>query len=149
MTGTTTPPVITVTISGDIDVATCDAMQVALEAGLGTGPVHLAADLSGVTFMDASGIGVLLAVRWLAIQAGGSLTLRAPSRAVTRLVGILGLGKVLPTVLQARDLGTVAVRPRSAAIFAGYLPGCGATCPRLERRQPGDPARGPAQEPGK
>jgi anti-anti-sigma factor len=89
------PPAVTVTISGEIDICTCEAMRDALAAGLGDGP-DLTADLSGVTFMDASGIGVLLAVRRLAAEAGGSLTLRAPSAAVRRVTGILGLDEVLP-----------------------------------------------------
>ena len=94
MSGTLTIPVVTVIIRGEIDIATCEAMRDALTAGFS--PVHLEADLSAVTFMDASGIGVLLATRAQAAEAGGSLTLRAPSRAVRRLTGILGLDEVLP-----------------------------------------------------
>jgi len=52
-------------------------MRDALATGLG--PVHLEVDMSAVTFIDASGIGVLLAARRLAVDAGGSLTVRAPS----------------------------------------------------------------------
>ena len=87
-----------VTISGEIDICTCEAMRDTLEAGLGNGPVELVADLSAVTFIDASGIRVLLEVRRQAAEAGGSLTLRAPSRAVRRVTGILGLDEVLPVV---------------------------------------------------
>ena len=70
-------------------------MRDALATGLG--PVHLEVDMSAVTFIDASGIGVLLAARRLAVDAGGSLTLRAPSWAVRRLTGVLGLDEVLVT----------------------------------------------------
>lgn len=97
MTGILIPPVVTVTISGEIDIATCQAMRDALAAGLGHGPVHLEVDMSTVTFMDASGIGVLLAAWRQAVDAGGSLTLRAPSRALRRLTGVLGLDEVLIT----------------------------------------------------
>ena len=87
-----------VTITGEIDIATCEAMRDALTAGLGGGPVDLVADLSGVTFMDASGIGVLLGVRKQVMEAGGSFTLRAPSRAVRKVIGICGLDAVLPAI---------------------------------------------------
>jgi anti-anti-sigma factor len=97
VTGILVPPVVTVTISGEIDIATCRAMRDALAAELGHGPVHLEVDMSTVTFMDASGIGVLLAARRQAVDAGGSLTLRAPSRATRRLTGVLGLDEVLVT----------------------------------------------------
>ena len=95
MTRILIPPVVTVTISGEIDIATCRAMREALATG--PSPAHLEVDMSAVTFMDASGIGVLLAARRLAVDAGGSLTLRAPSRAVRRVTGILGLDEVLLT----------------------------------------------------
>jgi anti-anti-sigma factor len=97
MPGTITTAVTTVTIAGEIDAATCGAMRDALTAGLGRSP-HLEANLSGVTFFGAAGIGVLLAVRRQALEAGGSLVLRAPSRPVRKLVSILGLSEVLPAV---------------------------------------------------
>jgi anti-sigma B factor antagonist len=97
VTGVLIPPVVTVSISGEIDIATCQAMRNALGAGIGRGPVHLEVDMSAVTFMDASGIGALLAARRQAVDAGGSLTLRAPSSAVRRLTGILELDEVLVT----------------------------------------------------
>ena len=93
MTGIPILPVVSVSISGEIDIATSRAMGDALEAG--PGPAHLEVDMSAVTFMDASGIGVLLAARQRAVDGGGSLTLRAPSWAVRRLTGVLGLDELL------------------------------------------------------
>ena len=95
MTGIPIPPVLTVTISGEIDIATCRAMRDALATG--PGQAHLEVDMSAVTFIDASGIGVLLAARREAVEAGGSLILRAPSWAVRRVTGVLGLDEVLLT----------------------------------------------------
>ncbi len=95
MTGIPILPVVSVTISGEIDIATSPAMGDALAAG--RGPAHLEVNMSAVTFMDASGIGVLLAARQRAVDGGGSLTLRAPSWAVRRVTGILGLDELLVT----------------------------------------------------
>jgi anti-sigma B factor antagonist len=95
VTGIPILPVVSVTISGEIDIATSPAMGDALAAG--RGPAHLEVDMSAVTFMDASGIGVLLAARQRAVDGGGSLTLRAPSWAVRRVTGILGLDELLLT----------------------------------------------------
>jgi anti-anti-sigma factor len=89
------PPVVNVSITGEIDIATCRAMKDALVAV--PGPAHLEVDMSAVAFIDASGIGVLLAARRLAVDAGGSLTVRAPSWAVQRVTGVLGLDEVLAT----------------------------------------------------
>jgi anti-anti-sigma factor len=95
VTGIPILPVVNVTISGEIDIATSQDMRDALAAE--PGPAHLEVDMSAVTFMDASGIGVLLAARQRAVDGGGSLTLRAPSWAVRRLTGILGLDELLAT----------------------------------------------------
>jgi anti-sigma B factor antagonist len=92
VTGIPILPAVTVTISGEIDIATSQAMQDALATS--PGPAHLEVDVSAVTFMDASGIGVLLAARQRVVDGGGSLTLRAPSWAVRRLTGVLGLDEV-------------------------------------------------------
>ena len=117
MTGVPILPVVTVTISGEIDIATSRAMRDALATG--PGPAHLEVDLSAVTFMDASGIGVLLAVRQRVVDGGGSLTLRAPSWAVRRLTGVLGLDELLVTRLSPsarRDTFRPAAQPRAGAL---------------------------------
>ena len=95
MTGIPILPVVTVAISGEIDIATSRAMLDALATG--PGPAHLEVDMSAVTFIDASGIGVLLAARQRAVDSGGSLILRAPSWAVLRVTGVLGLDELLVT----------------------------------------------------
>jgi anti-sigma B factor antagonist len=92
VTGIPILPVVAVAITGEIDIATSQAMQDALATE--PGPAHLEVDMSAVTFMDASGIGVLLAARQRAVDGGGSLTLRAPSWAVRRVTGVLGLDEL-------------------------------------------------------
>ena len=65
-------------------------------AAIGGGDVQLAVDVSGVAFIDAAGIGVLVAAANRARQAGGGLTLLAPSPQVRRLLDVLHLDAVLP-----------------------------------------------------
>jgi hypothetical protein len=65
-------------------------------AAISGGDVQLAVDMSGVAFIDASGIGVLVAAANRARLAGGGLTLLAPSPQVRRLLDILHLDAVLP-----------------------------------------------------
>lgn len=95
MTGIPILPVVTVAIAGEIDIATSQAMRDALATD--SGPVHLEVDMSAVTFIDASGIGVLLAARQRAVDGGGSLSVRAPSWAVLRVTRVLGLDELLIT----------------------------------------------------
>ena len=90
------PPSAAVVLHGEMDIATCPAIRRFLMAAISGGDVHLAVDVSGVAFIDASGIGVLVAAANRARQAGGGLSLLAPSPQVRRLLDVLHLDAVLP-----------------------------------------------------
>lgn len=86
----------TVALDGEIDISNCPAIRRFLMAAINGGNVQLAVDMSGVTFIDAAGIGVLVAAANRARSAGGGLSLLAPSRQVQRLLDILHLDAILP-----------------------------------------------------
>ena len=90
------PPSAAVVLDVEIDISTCPAIRRFLMAAISGGDVHLAVDMCGVTFIDATGIGVLVAAANRAREAGGSLSLLAPSRQVRRLLGVLHLEAILP-----------------------------------------------------
>jgi anti-anti-sigma factor len=58
-TGSTT----VVAVSGEVDVATAGDLLDALAEATGGGPDRLVIDLLDVSFMDSSGLGVLVAIR--------------------------------------------------------------------------------------
>lgn len=72
----------TVTVAGEIDFATAPQLKQALADVLQTKRGDTVVDLSAVSFVDASGIGVLVAAANLANSGGGQLILCHPSRAV-------------------------------------------------------------------
>jgi anti-anti-sigma factor len=90
------PSSATVALDGEIDISNCPAIRRLLMAAISGGYIHLAIDMSGVTFIDATGIGVLVAAANQARAAGGGLSLVAPSRPVQRLLDILRLDAVRP-----------------------------------------------------
>ena len=90
------PPSATVVLDGEIDIATAPAIRRFLMAAINGGNVHLAVDMSGVTFIGAAGIGVLVAAANRAREAGGGLSLLAASRQVQRLRDIFHLDVILP-----------------------------------------------------
>jgi anti-anti-sigma factor len=96
MTAVPDPPSATVVLDGEIDIATSPAIRRFLMAAISGGNVHLAVDMSGVTFIDAGGIGVLVAAANRARQAGGDLSLLAPSWQVRRLLDVFHLDAILP-----------------------------------------------------
>jgi len=79
-----------VRVEGEIDLDSAgDLSEAALAAMQEIGP-SLVLDLSGVTFMDSTGLKVLLAVHKRAELAGGRLVLAGPTRSVNRVVSITG-----------------------------------------------------------
>lgn len=99
-----------VSVGGEIDPGTAKELSdAALTAMQEIGP-SLVLDLSGVTFMDSTGLKVLLAVHQRAQLAGGRLVLAAATRSVQRVVSITGLDETF----EARDSVEEAV-----AIFGG------------------------------
>jgi ABC-type transporter Mla MlaB component len=74
-------PPATVVLDGEIDIATSPAIRESLMAAINAGNVHLAVDMSGVAFIDAAGIGVLVAAANRAREAGAAAPGRlAPGR---------------------------------------------------------------------
>ncbi len=51
----------------------------------------LVIDMSGVSFMDSSGLRVLIELNRRVGEAGASMTVRAPSRSVAKIIEISGL----------------------------------------------------------
>ena len=96
MTVVSDPPSATIALDGEIDIATAPAIRRFLMAAIGGGDVHLAVDMSGVTFIGAAGIGVLVGAANRAREAGGGLLLLAPSPQVRRLLDVLHLDAILP-----------------------------------------------------
>jgi anti-anti-sigma factor len=92
-------PPATVVLDGEIDIATSPAIRESLMAAINAGNLHLAVDMSGVAFIDAAGIGVLVAAANRAREAGGGLSLLAPSWQVRRLLDVLHLDGILPACM--------------------------------------------------
>ncbi len=85
---------ILISVTGEIDIATCERLRDAIEPHLGPQQTIIL-DLSGVDFMDSSFLEVLVQARGRLTADGGSLLLRNPSVAAHRLVTIGGLEDLL------------------------------------------------------
>lgn len=78
-------------VRGEIDAHTAPALAESIAA---SGP-SVRLDLSGVEFVDSSGLRVLIEAHQRAVDEGGQLTLADPSPAVQRLLEISGVGDYL------------------------------------------------------
>lgn len=73
-------------VAGELDAATCDLLDGHIDALGEDGPVVL--DMSGITFVDSSGLRSLVQARR---TADGGITLRNPSPVLVRLLELSGL----------------------------------------------------------
>lgn len=101
----TTPPELTihhdvvddrlvVMVSGDLDLGSAPALESAV-AALGPVTQPLVIDLSGVGFIDSSGLRSLLAINQLVVDGGGSqVTLAGGTPATKRLIDLTGIARV-------------------------------------------------------
>ncbi|MFC8172283.1 STAS domain-containing protein [Streptomyces sp. NPDC057250] len=94
-----------VALSGEIDHTTGDTLRQALAVPDTPGP-RVVADMREVTFMDSSGINVLITAHHALTEADGWLRLSGTTDPVLRTIGLVGLDTVIgchETLAQALD----------------------------------------------
>ena len=112
-----------VSVGGEVDLETATRLGDAALEALRDLSSHLVLDLSGVSFMDSTGLKVLLSLQRSAALAGGSLTVAGATRPVRRILTLTGLDQTLQLVdsvdaVDGADRGRDAVpadRLRAAA----------------------------------
>jgi anti-sigma B factor antagonist len=103
--------VAVVSASGEVDVATCGLLRGALLRVVTDENYRgLVVNLAGVTFIDSTGIGVLVGV-WRRVRAtDGGLAVAMPSSPVQRVLNTTGLTKVLSVYSLEADAVQACVR---------------------------------------
>jgi anti-sigma B factor antagonist len=79
----------TIAIAGELDAHSAPALRD--ELATSTGPHDTVVDMSGVTFMDSSGLRVLIDAHQRAADSDSRLVLSAPSTSVRRVLEIAGV----------------------------------------------------------
>ena len=79
-----------ITLDGELDISNVDIVESQLRPLLDNGAVPVF-DMSALTFMDSSGIAMLLR----AAERAGSVRVRKPSRVVQQIIDSAGLGEIL------------------------------------------------------
>ena len=87
---------VTITLSGEIDHHGARAMMLQLDEAIASRlPMRLTLDLSGVTFMDSSGIAVLLRAQRSVQNLGGSVIVCRVPRQAKRVMDAAGIGRLM------------------------------------------------------
>jgi anti-anti-sigma factor len=88
--------IVRVDVGGDIDLATRDQLDAGLAAAVATADIDaVEVDLSGVQFIDSSGIAVLLRNRRHAEAAGMGFRVVAASDLTRRILSVGGVWHLL------------------------------------------------------
>ena len=86
---------VTAVLSGEIDHHGARAMLTTLEEAVSTLlPKHLTLDLSGITFMDSSGIGLVMGRYRLMRELGGELRVTGVPSHIKKVMRLSGLDKL-------------------------------------------------------
>ena len=85
-----------VALAGESDVYTYDQLRGALETEAAKRVALLIVDLSGLDFMDSTGVQVLLDIRVMMSDRGGKLALAGPQNTVARVLNLVGADQLIP-----------------------------------------------------
>ena len=90
---------LTAYLSGDIDHHTAAAMRTEIDHALRQNNIKiLTLDFSGVTFMDSSGIGLVMGRQKLAAELGGRCRVADPPAYISKVMKISGIGRLCEIV---------------------------------------------------
>ena len=95
LTVTSGPNHLVVAVNGELDDYTAPALRDRVRKELeGRAGVELTLDLSNMTFVDSTGLGVLVGIRRRVRETGGTLALSGLTPATTKVLEITGLSRV-------------------------------------------------------
>lgn len=79
-------------VTGELDLSSVEAVRAAADQEIAQGAQTIVFDLSGLAFMDSSGIAMLLTVA----EQVAVVEIREPSANVRRVIEVSGLAEILP-----------------------------------------------------
>jgi anti-sigma B factor antagonist len=100
-----------VSVTGELDIATAEQAYAYISEVIDSWPTPVSVDLSGLTFCDASGLGVLAKIARHARQAGRQPKLTSVRPPLLKIMRLTGLDGVFPELRRPR--------PAYSALAAG------------------------------
>ena len=82
---------VTVELAGDLDIVSAPALSSCLNDCLSEGCIEMTLDMTRLTFIDSSGLRVLVGVIKQLRSNGGRLILRNPPPIAQQVLGVTGL----------------------------------------------------------
>jgi anti-sigma B factor antagonist len=97
-----------VVLGGEVDIFTAPQFKESLVGLLDSGVKRLVVDLSAVTFIDSTALGVLIGGVRRVHGAGGAMAIVVATRPVERVLSVTGLDRVF-SIYASRDEAVAAL----------------------------------------
>lgn len=91
-------------VRGELDLSTSEALKAALDASFDAGVPKIAVDLTGVSFMDSSTLGVLIAYLKRAREQDGDVRLVGVQGSPAKVIALTGLDQAFTIDASLEDL---------------------------------------------
>ena len=88
---------ITLRLGGELDVASAPVLRDEVVRHISEGRTTMTFDCSELTFVDSTGLGVLIGARARCLAANGSVSLTGVSPALQRLLAVTGIESLFLT----------------------------------------------------
>ena len=95
---------VVVGMDGELDIANAPTLQEAIDSQDLAAAEIVVLDLQGLTFLDSTGLRVILAARELCQRRGQEFAITPGSPQVQRLLSVTGVGDHLRTIASAGDV---------------------------------------------
>lgn len=83
-------------LAGEVDLASAPILTERLDAATAHAHSEVVIDLGAVTFIDATGLGLLCRARNRALERDGQVILHRPTARTLRILRLAGLGQAFP-----------------------------------------------------
>lgn len=83
-------------LAGRLNLVSANDLRAAVQHAVANNRTRIAVDLSGVEFLDSSGLGALIGGVKTTRQAGGELRIAAPTEQVKLVLQLTNMERVLP-----------------------------------------------------
>ncbi|MDO4537680.1 MAG: STAS domain-containing protein [Coriobacteriales bacterium] len=86
---------LVVQVAGEVDVSNADELRAKIHEALDRAPSEVEVDLEGVSYIDSTGIGVLVGAQHHAQEVQIGFTVVHPQHNVARVLSLLGVNEQL------------------------------------------------------
>ncbi|MEX1265251.1 MAG: STAS domain-containing protein [Actinomycetota bacterium] len=93
-----------ISVRGELDLSTSEALKTALDTGFGDAAPKVAVDLTDVSFMDSSSLGVLIAYMKRARESDGDVRLVGVQGSPAKVIALTGLDEAFEIDDSVADL---------------------------------------------